>query len=96
MVRAWHAGQAVVQMARHKHSSEEFAIKFFAKRADFDSESALYREQGSALFSFLPKVWHHEQSFCVLGVVSKPTYKQMCLQSCVKNTVNCQVKLYGT
>ena len=43
-------------MARHKQSTEEYAIKFFARRADFDGEAALYADSCSALFSFLPKV----------------------------------------
>lgn len=50
------AGQAVVQMTRHNRCPEEYAVKFFAKRADFESEAALYRDQTCALFNFLPKV----------------------------------------
>ena len=50
------AGQAIVQMARSKHNSLEYAIKFFALRSAFDAEAALYRDRRNPLGQFLPKV----------------------------------------
>jgi hypothetical protein len=50
----------VVQMARGKHDSREYAIKFFASRQSFDAEHALYcsgsQVQASGLAQFLPQV----------------------------------------
>lgn len=43
-------------MARSKHDSLEYAIKFFAQRSAFDAEAALYRDRRNPLGQFLPKV----------------------------------------
>eukprot|EP00892_Ulva_mutabilis_P002882 jgi/Ulvmu1/12595/UM092_0025.1 len=49
-------GQAIVQIARNRHSGQEVAMKFFAVRSAFDAESALYLDSGNPLGAFLPKL----------------------------------------
>jgi hypothetical protein len=57
---SWCAGQAIVQMAKSQNDSCEYAIKFFASRATFEAELAMYDTGGSidssSLAQFLPKV----------------------------------------
>ena len=50
------AGQAVVQFARRTDGSgmEAFALKFFAKMADYEEEAEVYRT--SPLRHFMPNV----------------------------------------
>lgn len=50
------AGQAVVQFARHCDTScfEAYALKFFAKMADYEEEAEVYRS--SPLRHFMPNV----------------------------------------
>lgn len=48
------AGQAVVQMARHRLEGKDYAIKFFVSNRAFESEAALYQDR--VLGEFLPKV----------------------------------------
>lgn len=47
-------GQALIQFARRIHSREEFALKFFVSRTDYEAEAACYRS--AHLGSFMPTV----------------------------------------
>lgn len=48
------AGQAIIQFAKRLHSREEFALKFFLHRTDYEAEAASYRS--AHLGSFMPAV----------------------------------------
>lgn len=48
------AGQALIQFAKRSRQREEFAIKFFLSRADYDAEVALYSTD--CLGTFLPTI----------------------------------------
>lgn len=50
-----HAGQAIVQMAQHRSSRMEYAIKFFIVGSAFVQERALYVGE-SPITRFLPQV----------------------------------------
>eukprot|EP00892_Ulva_mutabilis_P000483 jgi/Ulvmu1/10435/UM062_0032.1 len=47
-------GQAIIQFAKRLHSREEFALKFFLNRTDYEAEAACYRS--AHLGSFMPAV----------------------------------------
>lgn len=50
------AGQAIVQMAHSKFNArDEYAVKFFMSRSDFDTEVQQYQTD-NPLRKFLPKV----------------------------------------
>jgi hypothetical protein len=53
-----YAGQSVVQFARRTDGSgtELVAIKFFAKRAGYEEEVAIYRHAAPKLRNFMPLV----------------------------------------
>ena len=55
LIRPACAGQAIVQMAQHKASRLEYAIKFFIARSAFLQEKDLYTGD-SPLGQFLPQV----------------------------------------
>lgn len=50
-----HAGQAIVQIARHHINGQEYAIKFFLSRSVYAAEAALYQHT-SPLSPFLPQL----------------------------------------
>lgn len=49
------SGQAVVQLALHKHSRQEVAIKYFLSKAAFQDEAAQYTDASNPHRQFLPK-----------------------------------------
>lgn len=49
------AGQAVIQFAKEKHSTLEYAIKFYLSKAAFGEEAALYTDSSSPLGLLLDK-----------------------------------------
>jgi hypothetical protein len=57
---AFCAGQAIVQMARSRHSIEqEWAIKFFLSREAYQAEAAVYADLCNPLREYLPQVRMH-------------------------------------
>ena len=67
----WHAGQAIVQMARSKFNSHmEYAIKFFMTRKVFEAEAGLYQDKNNSLGKFLPEVCGlHRSSSCAASIL---------------------------
>lgn len=57
-ITCMHAGQSVVQFARRTDGTgmAPYAIKFFAKRSDYDEEAAMYRNSPLPLRRFMPSV----------------------------------------
>ena len=51
-----HAGQAVVQFAKHTASEQEFAVKFFLSAAAFSAERGQYTDKSTPLWRFLPQL----------------------------------------
>jgi hypothetical protein len=52
----WTAGQAVVQLAKHRINDLEYAIKFYLSHTAFQDEANLFLNDGNPLGQFLPEV----------------------------------------
>lgn len=51
-----YAGQAVVQVAEERRSTDQYAIKFFLSATAFQQEKNLYLDESAPLGKFLPKL----------------------------------------